>query len=97
MKNNFNIRIILFAVSVKVESSFEIRLRSGYKLYSGLPPGSGILLAYILRLLDGKLLLPNTSLDAVRLVEVFKFVYAERSYLGDHSFVDASEVRAKHV
>lgn len=78
--------------SVQVEESFEVKLKNGYKLYSGLPPNSGILLAYILRILDGMLPTPNAGLNAVRLMEAFKFAYGERSQLGDHMFVNASRV-----
>uniref|UniRef100_A0A2S2NKJ0 Gamma-glutamyltranspeptidase 1 n=1 Tax=Schizaphis graminum TaxID=13262 RepID=A0A2S2NKJ0_SCHGA len=81
--------------TVLVEESFEITLKNGYKIYSGLPPGSGIILAYILRTLDGLLPSPNVELDAVRLVEAFKFAYGERSHLGDHIFVDTSEILKK--
>lgn len=70
-----------------------VKLKNGYQLHSGLPPSSGIVLAYILRLLDGMLPAPTVGLDAVRLVEAFKFAYGERSHLGDHMFVDTSEVR----
>jgi len=83
---------IYYNYSVLVEESFEINLKNGYKIYSGLPAGSGIILAYILRTLDGLLPTPNVELDAVRFVEAFKFAYGERSHLGDHIFVDTSEV-----
>jgi len=83
---------MLWFYSVLVEESFEISLKNGYKLYSGLPSGSGIILAYILRTLDGQLPTSNAELDAVRLVEAFKFAYGERTHLGDHMFVDTSEV-----
>jgi len=96
-KNNHKIKIhidinIFVIFSVLVEESFEINLKNGYKVYSGLPAGSGIILAYILRILDGQLPTSNADLDAVRLVEAFKFAYGERSHLGDHMFVDTSEV-----
>uniref|UniRef100_A0A2H8TL05 Gamma-glutamyltranspeptidase 1 n=1 Tax=Melanaphis sacchari TaxID=742174 RepID=A0A2H8TL05_9HEMI len=81
--------------SALVEESFQINLKNDYKVYSGLPVGSGIILAYILRTLDGKLPSPNANLDAVRLVEAFKFAYGERSHLGDHMFVDTSEILEK--
>lgn len=58
----------------------------------GPPPGSGIILAYILRILDGMLPAPDAGLDAHRLVEAFKFGFGERSRLGDSRFVDVSKV-----
>lgn len=78
--------------SVLVEESFEISLKNGYKLYSGLEIGSGITLAYILRTLDGQLPAPTADLDAVRLVEAFKFAYGEMTHLGVDNVVDTSEV-----
>lgn len=67
-------------------------MKNDYKLYSGLPPGSGIILAYILRILDGKLPASNAGLDAIWLIEAFKFAYGEKSHLGDHMFSDSSKV-----
>lgn len=81
------------AFRVEVEESFSVNFTSGHTLHAGPPPGSGLILAYILRILDGKLPAPNAGLDAHRLVEAFKFGYGERSRLGDHKFVDINEVR----
>lgn len=92
---NYNFICLLVTHSVQIEESFEITLKNGYKLYSGLPSGSGIILAYILRLLDGRLPAPDPGLDAHRLVEAYKFAYGERTRLGDHMFVNASRVRTK--
>jgi len=58
----------------------------------GPPPGSGIILAYILRILDGILPAPDVGLAEHRLEEAFKFGYGERSHLGDHQFVNVSQV-----
>lgn len=43
-------------------------------------------------MLDGKLPTSNADLDAMRLIEAFKFAYGERTHLGDHMYVDTSEV-----
>lgn len=69
-----------------------MKLKSGHTIYSGPPPGSGIILSYILRILEGILPAPNAALDAQRMVEAFKFGFGERSQLGDHKFVNISEV-----
>jgi len=75
-----------------VEEPVSVNLKSGYTLHAGPPPASGLILAYILRLLDGILPAPNAGLDAQRLVEAYKFGYGERTRLGDHKFVNVSEV-----
>jgi len=69
-----------------------VNLKSGYTIHSGSPPGSGIVLAFILRVLDGLLPAPNAGLDAHRIVEACKFGYGERTHLGDHRFVNVSDV-----
>lgn len=78
--------------SVEIEDSFSVKLKNGYTIHAGPPPGSGIILAFILRILDGILPAPNAGLDAHRLVEAFKFGYGERTHLGDHKFVNVSQV-----
>jgi len=78
---------------VEIEEAFSADLKSGHTIHAGPPPGSGIILAYILRILDGMLPAPDAGLDAHRMVEAFKFAYGERSHLGDHRFVNVSDVR----
>ncbi|XP_022163029.1 gamma-glutamyltranspeptidase 1-like [Myzus persicae] len=80
---------------VEIEESFSVNLTSGHTIHLGPPPGSGIILAYILRILDGILPAPDVGLDEHRLVEAFKFGYGERSHLGDHQFVNVSEIYNK--
>ncbi|XP_026810361.1 glutathione hydrolase 1 proenzyme-like isoform X2 [Rhopalosiphum maidis] len=77
---------------VEIEEAFAVKLKSGYTIHAGPPPGSGIILAFILRILDGILPAPNAGLDAHRLVEAFKFGYGERTHLGDHKFVNVSQM-----
>jgi len=81
-----------YVYSVEIEESFSVKLKSGYTIHAGPPPGSGIILAFILRILDGILPAPSAGLDAHRLVEAFKFGYGERTHLGDHKFVNVSQV-----
>ncbi|CAH1711156.1 unnamed protein product [Aphis gossypii] len=80
---------------VEVKESFPVNLKSGHTIHTGPPPSSGIILAYILRVLDGLLPASNAGLDAHRMVEAFKFGYGERTHLGDHKFVDVSEIYDK--
>ncbi|CAI6348282.1 unnamed protein product [Macrosiphum euphorbiae] len=80
---------------VEVEESFSVNLKSGHTIHVGPPPSSGVILAYILRILDGILPAPNSGLDAHRLVEAFKFGYGERTHLGDHNFVNVSKIYEK--
>lgn len=87
------LRLMCYGIRVEVEESFAVKLKSGHTIHAGPPPGSGIILAFILRILDGMLPAPNAGLDAHRLVEAFKFGYGERSHLGDHNFVNVSGVR----
>lgn len=69
-----------------------MNLKNGHSIHAGPPPSSGIILAYILRVLDGMLPAPSPGLEAHRLVEAFKFGYGERTHLGDHKFVNVSQV-----
>ncbi|XP_060842149.1 scoloptoxin SSD14-like [Rhopalosiphum padi] len=80
---------------VEIEEAFSVNLTSGHTIHLGPPPGSGIILAYILRILDGILPAPDVGLDEHRLVEAFKFGYGERSHLGDHQFINVSQIYNK--
>ena len=69
-------------------------------LYSMPPPGSGVLTAFILNILDGHLIGQNTakaSRDPTnyhRIAEAFKHAYAQRTKLADPRFVvQVTEVR----
>ncbi|KAE9545643.1 hypothetical protein AGLY_001186 [Aphis glycines] len=93
--NGIMTREDLVAYAVKVEKSFSVKLKSGHTIHTGPPPGSGVILAYILRVLDGLLPAPNEGLDAHRIVEAFKFGYGERTQLGDAMFVNVSAIYDK--
>ena len=61
---------------------------NGLKLYSVPPPGSGIILAFILNIMENynvTKLDTNDPLMHHRLVEAFKYAYAYRSQIGDPS------------
>ncbi|XP_027844972.1 scoloptoxin SSD14-like isoform X3 [Aphis gossypii] len=81
--------------TVNVKESFPVNLTSGHTIHVGPPPNSGIILAFILRILDGILPAPDARLDAHRFVEAFKFGYGERTHLGDHKFVNVSQIYNK--
>ncbi|XP_026813149.1 glutathione hydrolase 1 proenzyme-like isoform X1 [Rhopalosiphum maidis] len=81
--------------TVNIKESFPVNLTSGHTIHVGPPPNSGIILAYILRILDGILPAPDARLDAHRFVEAFKFGFGERTHLGDHKFVDVSQIYNK--
>lgn len=92
LHNSIWIQWQYFVYRVEIEEAFAVNLTSGHIVHAGPPPGSGIILAFILRILDGMLPAPDPGLDAHRFVEALKFGYGERSHLGDHKFVDVSKV-----
>ncbi|OLY84814.1 Gamma-glutamyltranspeptidase 1 [Smittium mucronatum] len=63
------------------------------------PPTSGSILASILNVLEGYNLKgdDNRPLNIHRIVESFKFGYAQRSSLGDPAFVDVSKVVSNNM
>ena len=66
----------------------QVELNNGLKLYSIPPPGSGIILAYILNIMENYNVSKTDATDPLmyhRLVESFKYGYAYRSQLGDPS------------
>jgi len=89
---SINIKRFILRFRVEVEESMPVHLKSGHTIHLGPPPSSGVILAYILRILDGILPAPNPGLDAHRFVEAFKFGFGERTRLGDHKFVNVSKV-----
>lgn len=64
----------------------ESRMKNGEKLYTTPLPGSGPILVFIMNLLK-EFDLKNDSLTWHRVVEAFKFGFAQRSNLGDPKFV----------
>lgn len=88
------------------ESSFKdpvnITLRNGnYTIYNPPPPSSGVVLDFILAILDGYNLTSSDVANVTgqvrtyhRIVEAFKFAYAKRSALGDENFVNVTQLVA---
>jgi gamma-glutamyltranspeptidase/glutathione hydrolase/leukotriene-C4 hydrolase len=84
---------------VKWDEPIAINLRGKMTLFSSPPPGSGILLGFILNILDGYNLtsesikdINSTILTYHRIIEAFKFAYARRTELGDGDFVNITNV-----
>jgi gamma-glutamyltranspeptidase/glutathione hydrolase/leukotriene-C4 hydrolase len=80
-----------------------VELRHDQKLYSVPPPGSGVLLGFIMKILDGFKFKPedidgihNTVLTYHKIIEAFKYAYAKRTELGDTSFVNITNVRCNY-
>lgn len=70
-----------------------------YSWYSTPPPGSGVVLSFILNILKGYNMKPwdrhgikNSTLTYHRIVEAFKFAYAYRALLGDQDFANVTEI-----
>lgn len=70
-----------------------------YSWYSTPPPGSGVVLSFILNILKGFNMKPsdrqgtqNSVRTYHRIVEAFKFAYAYRALLGDQDFANVTEI-----
>ncbi|XP_049838257.1 scoloptoxin SSD14-like isoform X2 [Schistocerca gregaria] len=81
------------------ESPVTAELHGKHTLYSVPPPGSGILLAFILNILNGYNFTASSVSDLNqtittyhRTVEAFKYAYARRTELGDPHFLNISQV-----
>jgi len=67
-------------------------LPNNITLYSVPPPGSGVILALILNILNGMVPHENDVTTYQRITEAFKYGYGKRTQLGDPDFVDISEL-----
>lgn len=84
------------------KEGLKVELKNGNILYAAPPPSSGTLVQFILNVLDNYDLKPNdlTDVDKLpltihRIVETFKFAFAERSSLGDEDFWNVTEIVTK--
>ncbi|XP_065843868.1 glutathione hydrolase 1 proenzyme-like [Oscarella lobularis] len=73
--------------SVKFSEPLQTKF-GDFKVFSPQPPSSGAVLISILNILSGYDDQKNNSLFYHRLVEGYKFAYAQRSHLGDPAFVN---------
>lgn len=62
-----------------------------HTMYTTPLPGTGILVTFILNILNGFLPSSPSLTSFHRIAEAFKFAYAERSELGDAAFVDGMD------
>ena len=84
----------IFYFRPRWEKPISISLRDGLNLHTIPPPGSGILVAFIINILDGYKF-TNRSIDNEestiltyhRIIEAFKYAFAARTKLGDPEFV----------
>ncbi len=64
-----------------------VELSRNLTLHSVPPPGSGLLMSFILKILDGYNLSLETDNEKLRtyhlITEAFKFAFAKRTHLGD--------------
>lgn len=78
------------------EDPIESVMKNGEKLYTTPLPGSGPILAFIMNLLKD-FELKNDALTWHRIVEAYKFGYAQRSNLGDPKFVEDAAALVKNL
>ncbi|KAJ9575156.1 hypothetical protein L9F63_025893, partial [Diploptera punctata] len=64
------------------------QLKDNITLYTVPLPGSGILLIFILNILNGFIPTKNTITNFQRIIETFKYGYGKRTHFGDPKFVD---------
>ena len=55
-------------------------------MYTSPPPGSGVLLAFMMKVLNGFVSNQKEKIMLQRLVETYKWAYARRTELGDPDF-----------
>lgn len=81
---------------VRWEEPVTTDLSDEYKLYTAPLPSSGVVLVFMLNIL--KNFLPDRSPQSYhRIVESFKYGYAQRTHLGDMRFVPYIEPRVKNL
>ncbi|KAK3853171.1 hypothetical protein Pcinc_040274 [Petrolisthes cinctipes] len=91
----------LMSYTAEWKEAINVSLTNGdYHMYSIEPPGSGLILGFILNILDGYLLTEDSVsggessvLTHHRITEAFKWAYAKRTELGDADFVDMTELK----
>lgn len=54
------------------------------------PPGSGLLLTFMMNVLENFVPVNDTRVTWQRIIETFKWAYAKRTELGDPDFEDIS-------
>lgn len=89
----------LFIFRAIWEDPIEVQLRNDDQLHTMPIPGSGLLLGFILSILDGYNFnkthiedIDSTILTYHRIIEAFKYAYAKRTELGDTRFNNLTDV-----
>jgi gamma-glutamyltranspeptidase/glutathione hydrolase/leukotriene-C4 hydrolase len=77
---------------VKWAAPVTANLINNVTMYSVPAPGSGVLLALILNILNGMVPQENNVTTYQRITEAFKYGFGKRTQLGDPEFVDINEV-----
>lgn len=81
----------LLAYEVTWGPAVETKLIDDLTLYTVPLPGTGVILTYILNIING--FLPDLSVRSIhRLVEAYKYAYAKRGDLGDNSGLEMSDL-----
>lgn len=75
-----------------MDAAIEAKVTDNLTLYTSKPPSSGVILAYIMRILRSILPAPTEVLNVHRITEAFKYGYGARSNIGDPKYVNISEV-----
>lgn len=84
--------------SVRWEDPVKADLSGDLSLYSAPLPGSGLLVAFMLRLMDGFYQYAQTDLERSQImIETFKHAYGRRTDLGDPYFVNATLLKEVSV
>ncbi|KAL2723859.1 glutathione hydrolase 1 proenzyme-like isoform X3 [Vespula squamosa] len=73
--------------SVKWRKPIEVNF-DDLTIYTAPPPGSGVILAFIINVLQNIVPINDQNIMWQRIVEAFKWAYAKRTELGDPEFVD---------
>ncbi|KAF7389349.1 hypothetical protein HZH66_010486 [Vespula vulgaris] len=73
--------------SVKWRKPIEVTV-DDLTIYTAPPPGSGVILAFIINILQNVVPINDQNIMWQRIVETFKWAYAKRTELGDPEFVD---------
>lgn len=77
----------------KWDEPIQSKLTNGnVTMYSGPPPGSGVLVTFAMNILDGLLPAQNDLISYQRIAETFKYMYGRRTELGDPAYTDITEL-----
>lgn len=87
----------LMQYRVRWEQPISVSLKNNKTLYSLPLPGSGVLVNFMMNVLNDDLPAEQSLVSMQRIAEVMKFAYAKRSELGDSKYVDSVENVVKNL